>query len=144
MSILTKTEHPHVGRDGKGRPVVGKAGLEVHILARWSQLGCTVDELAESYPFLSRGEILDALSYYHDHEAEVDTLIKANSPPDEWPACRATHETVSRSGCPRPTRRHAAFRICGRGNYAGSPQARSRGRGPTNLRRVSRPGHPHP
>jgi uncharacterized protein (DUF433 family) len=83
MSTLTRTEHPHVARNAKGRPVVGAAGLEVHILARWWQLGCTIDELAESYPYLSRGEILDGLSYFHDHEAEILPLIEANIPPDE-------------------------------------------------------------
>jgi len=83
MSTLVKTEHPHVSRNAKGRPVVGDAALEVHILARWWQLGCTVEELAESYPYLTRGEILDALSYYHDHEAEILPLIQANLPPDE-------------------------------------------------------------
>ena len=83
MSILAKTEPPHVARDPKGRPVVGGAALEVHILARWWQLGCTVEEIAQSYPYLSRGEILDALSYYHDHMAEVEALIQANRPPDE-------------------------------------------------------------
>lgn len=82
MVVLTKTEHPHVSRDANGRPVVGAAALEVHILARWWQLGCTLDDLAESYPYLNRGEILDALSYYHDHAAEVDALIQANLPPD--------------------------------------------------------------
>jgi len=68
--------------DGKGRPVVGEAALEVHILVEYWQLGWGVNELAEGYPFLSKGEILDALSYYHDHEAEIDALIEANSPPD--------------------------------------------------------------
>jgi uncharacterized protein (DUF433 family) len=83
VSVETATEHPHVTRDAKGRPVVGSVRLEVHILARWWQLGCTVEELAESYPFLTRGEILDALSYYHDHESEVQRLIDLNSPPNE-------------------------------------------------------------
>ncbi len=83
MNTLMQTEHPHVARDSRGRPVVGKAALEVDVLARWWQLGCTVDELAESYPYLTRGEILDALSYYHDHEAEIGSLIQANDLPDD-------------------------------------------------------------
>ena len=82
MSVLTTTEHPHVRVDVKGRPVVGTAALEVHVLARYWQLGMTLDELAEGYPYLSKGEILDALSYYHDHQDEIDALIQANQPPD--------------------------------------------------------------
>jgi uncharacterized protein (DUF433 family) len=78
MTILTRTEHPHVSRGTRGRPVVGKAALQVHILARWWQLGCTVEELAASYPYLTRGEILDALSYCHDHEAEIGALIQVS------------------------------------------------------------------
>jgi uncharacterized protein (DUF433 family) len=37
-----------------------------------------VDELAESYPYLGKAEILDALSYNHDHHAEVEALMQAN------------------------------------------------------------------
>ena len=83
MSVLIKTEHPHVSRDAKGRPVVGAAALEVHVLAEAWGLGVTLDELAEGYPYLSKGEILDALSYYHDHEEEIDALISRNRVPDE-------------------------------------------------------------
>jgi uncharacterized protein (DUF433 family) len=78
-----KTEHPHVRRDENGRPVVGAARMDVHVLARLMQLGTPVEEMAAGYPFLSKGEILDALSYYCDHEDEVNDLIRANQALDD-------------------------------------------------------------
>ena len=81
MSAVLITEHPHVYRDQRQRAVVGKAALEVHVLAAYYNLGWSVTDLAEAYPFLTRGEILDALSYYEDHREEIDTRITANLPP---------------------------------------------------------------
>ena len=83
MSTTTQTEHPHVRRDEKGRPVVGNTKLEVHVLAGYWRLGWQLEDLACGYPYLSMAEILDALSYYMDHTAEVDALIRANEPPAE-------------------------------------------------------------
>ena len=81
METLLQTEHPHVRRDERGRPVVGDAKLEVHILAEYWRLGWTLDELVAGYPYLSVSEILDALSYSLDHRTEVDALIHANRAP---------------------------------------------------------------
>ncbi len=66
--------------------MVGSGNLEVHILARLWQLEVPVEELASDYPYLSKGEILDALSYYCDHQAEVDALIAGNRVPEELSA----------------------------------------------------------
>ena len=85
MSTLVETEHPHVRRDANGRPVVGSAELELHVLAEYWRLGWSLDELAAGYPFLSIPEVLDALSFYTDHREEVDALIRLNRPPECQP-----------------------------------------------------------
>lgn len=82
MAAADETEHPHVRRDERGRPVVGDARLHLHVLAEFWRLGWTLDELAAGYPFLSVAQILGALSYYMDHQDEVDALIRANLAPE--------------------------------------------------------------
>jgi len=86
MSTALLTEHPHVTRDEQGRPLVGAARLRLQVLAEYWRLGWSLDELAAGYPFLTMAEILDALSYYMDHREEVDTLIRANRPPEHTEA----------------------------------------------------------
>lgn len=83
MTTALRTEHPHVTRDEQGRPRVGSASLQLHILAEYWRLGWSLDGLAAGYPFLTMAEILDALSYYLDHRDEVEALIRANRPPEE-------------------------------------------------------------
>lgn len=78
MSVLIATEHPHVKRDDRGRPVAGKHATALHVLAEYWRLGWTLEELASGYPHLSMAEILDVLSFYLDNRAEVDALIRAN------------------------------------------------------------------
>jgi uncharacterized protein (DUF433 family) len=82
MNSVLPTEHPHVRRDERGRPLVGTAGLELHVLAEYWRLGWSLDELAGGYPYLTMAEILDGLSYYLDHRDEVEALIRANRPPE--------------------------------------------------------------
>jgi uncharacterized protein (DUF433 family) len=82
MSTALPTEHPHVRRDERGRPLVGAAGLELHVLAEYWRLGWSLDELAAGYPYLTMAEILDALSFYLDHREEVEALIRANRAPE--------------------------------------------------------------
>lgn len=82
MNALAETEHPHVKRDEAGYPVVGKHATSLHVLAEYWRLGWTLDELAAGYPHLAMAEILDALSFYLDHRAEVDALIRANRAPN--------------------------------------------------------------
>ena len=82
MSTALPTEHPHVRRDERGRPVVGSAGLQLHVLAEYWRLGWSLEELAAGYPHLTMAEILDGLSFYLDHREEIDTLIRANRIPE--------------------------------------------------------------
>ena len=86
MDTALHTEHPHIFRDPRGRPVVGTTGLELHILAEYWRLGWPIEDLATAYPYLSMAEILDGLSFYLDHREEVDSLIQANRTPDPDPS----------------------------------------------------------
>jgi uncharacterized protein (DUF433 family) len=92
MSVLSKTEHPHVCRNDRGRPVVGKAEVKLGVIAAYWNLGWTLEQLEQNYPWLTRAEILDALSFYEDHREEIDLLIEQNRPPI---SCRRMASTPS-------------------------------------------------
>lgn len=56
-------------------------GTRVHVRAivgYWKQ-GLSVEEILDAVPHLSPAQVLDALSYYHDHRAEIEREIRENS-----------------------------------------------------------------
>ena len=78
MASEAKTEHPHVVRvEGVrgGRPCIKGTGITVMLIAKFYKMGCDPDEILRLYPFLSAASVYDALSYYHDHQAEVEKDI---------------------------------------------------------------------
>jgi uncharacterized protein (DUF433 family) len=58
-----------------GRAHVRGTGLTVALIARFHQMGASPEELLAAYPQLSAGGLYDALSYYHDHRAEIDAEL---------------------------------------------------------------------
>ena len=58
-----------------GRPHVRGTGLSVELLAGFYRLGATPDELLLAYPQLPAAALYDALSYYHDHQPEIDAAL---------------------------------------------------------------------
>ena len=45
------------------------------LIARFYKMGATPDELLATYPQLRPATLYDALSYYHDHQPEIDRLL---------------------------------------------------------------------
>ncbi len=70
----TATDHPHIthipGVSG-GRPVIRGTRTPVQIIVGYYKLGMSIDEIAGSLPHLTPAHIFDALSYYHDHQADI-------------------------------------------------------------------------
>ena len=78
------TDHPHVTQTPGvcgGRPVVRGTRVPVKALVGYYRMGYTLAEILEGFD-LSSAQLHDALSYYYDHQAEIDADIKA----DELPA----------------------------------------------------------
>ena len=77
-----RTEHPYIVRTPGvvgGRPRVDGTRLAVWFIARCANDGSTPEELASTYANLTLASVHDALSYYHDHKADVDAEIEENS-----------------------------------------------------------------
>lgn len=75
------TEHPHIVRTEGivgGRPRVRNSRLAVWLLAAMWKEGDTVEELALSYKHVPKSALYDAISYYLDHQTEIDREIEEN------------------------------------------------------------------
>ncbi len=56
--------------------------IPIKVLVRYHQMGYTSTEILAGYTGLTPAQLYDALSYYYDHQAEIEADIKA----DELPA----------------------------------------------------------
>jgi uncharacterized protein (DUF433 family) len=82
MTTETKTEHPHIvmtpGVCG-GRARIAGSRIAVDFVARYLQSGIDAKELLEMYPHLKPAAVHDAISYYYDHQADVDRFNAENT-----------------------------------------------------------------
>jgi len=75
MSTIIKTEHPYIVRIDDvcgGRPVIKGTRTSVQSIAGYYKLGMDIEEIMEGLPHLSAAQVYDALSYYHDHQDEIE------------------------------------------------------------------------
>jgi uncharacterized protein (DUF433 family) len=80
MTVVT-TEHPHIVRNariGEGEPIVVGTAVRVRILVEYWREGTSPEELIEAFPHLTLAQVFDALSYYQDHQPEINALIEQN------------------------------------------------------------------
>ena len=82
MTAPIKTEHPHIvkvpGVVG-GRPVIRGTRISVDFIARFLHSGVGPAEILEMYPHLTPAGVYDAISYYYDHQAEIDGWLRDNT-----------------------------------------------------------------
>jgi len=74
------TEHPHIVRKqtiSGERPFIRGTGMPVWLIASFYKAGDSVESILISYPHLSPAAVYDAISYYHDHQAELEEEIAA-------------------------------------------------------------------
>ena len=79
----TETSHPYVTRSPDfcgGRPIVHGTRIPVQTIVGYYKLGMSVDEILTGLPHLTAAQVFDALSYYHDHQAEIEADITAAEP----------------------------------------------------------------
>ena len=78
-----ETLHPHITRIPDvcgGRPVVRGTRIPVQTIVGYYKQGLSADEILAGLPHLTAAQVLDALSYYHDHQAEIEADIVAAEP----------------------------------------------------------------
>jgi uncharacterized protein (DUF433 family) len=78
-----ETTHPHIIRVPDvcgGRPIVRGTRILVQTIVGYYKQGLSVDEILVGLPHLTAAQVFDALSYYHDHQAEIEADIAAAEP----------------------------------------------------------------
>jgi len=88
-----QTGHPHIIRVESvcgGRPIVAGTRISVRTLVERTRLGDSPEQIVADYPPLTLAQIYDALSYYHEHKAEIEDEIAANEEALAWVMKRST------------------------------------------------------
>jgi uncharacterized protein (DUF433 family) len=64
-----------------GRPRLEGTRLSVEFIVKQIEAGDTPTDIVELYPdgYITLAAVHSALSYYHDHKAEIDTQIREHS-----------------------------------------------------------------
>lgn len=73
-----RTEHPHIVRDPQvcgGSPTISGTRISVLQIAIMWKGGDTVDEILQAFPHLKASQVHDAISYFLDHQQEIDEEI---------------------------------------------------------------------
>lgn len=77
-----RTEHPHIVRiEGVhgGRPTIRGTGVSVQTIVEQTRLGRSPQQIVEDFEsVLTLAQVYDALSYYHEHEPEIEQDIAQN------------------------------------------------------------------
>ena len=76
---LQELPHPHIERRQGvqgGRPVIRGTRNLVSTLVVSYRNGASIEALLSDFPHLQPAQVHDALSYYYDHQAEIDREIE--------------------------------------------------------------------
>ncbi len=78
--MQTKTEHPYVEINPEvsgGSAVISGTRIRiVDVAIEYEYLNCTPDDIVNAHPHLKLEQVHDALSYYYEHQTELDNKIK--------------------------------------------------------------------
>jgi uncharacterized protein (DUF433 family) len=84
--MLTVTEHPYIVTDDRilsGEPIIKGTRTTVRAIVENWRMGITPEEIPHHLPHLNVAQVFDALSYYSDHQAEINKYIEHNRIPDD-------------------------------------------------------------
>ncbi len=84
--MIEATEHLYVVTNDQilsGEPIIKGTRTPVRaIVGLWRQ-GVRPEEIPRHLPHLTLAQVFDALSYYSDHQAEINSHIERNYIPEE-------------------------------------------------------------
>jgi uncharacterized protein (DUF433 family) len=84
--MVTETGHYYIVRDDRilgGEPIVKGTRTPVRAVVELWRLGYSPDEVPRELPHLTLAAVFDALSYYSDHQDEIQNYIERNRVPEE-------------------------------------------------------------
>lgn len=81
MQKPTPTKRPHIVRKPGprgGEPLIHDTALSVRTIVQRVRAGESPEQIAQIFPMLTLTQVYAALSYYHEHPAEIETYIREN------------------------------------------------------------------
>lgn len=84
--MSTSTEHRYVVSDDRilnGEPIIKGTRTPVRAIVEIYRLGTAPEEIPKRLPHLTLAQVFDALSYYSDHQDEINAFIERNRIRDE-------------------------------------------------------------
>ena len=77
------TEHPYIVRVpgiAGGEPIIKGTRVPVRAIVLNYKASETLEEILEAYPHVPPAAVFDAVSYYLDHQEEIEAFIEENRP----------------------------------------------------------------
>jgi uncharacterized protein (DUF433 family) len=84
--MIIETEHPYIVKDEsilRSEPIIKGTRTPVRAIIENWRLGYMPEEIPLHLPHLSLAQVFDALSYYQDHQKEINHYIELNNVSDE-------------------------------------------------------------
>ena len=84
--MIHATQHRYIVNNDEilgGEPIVAGTRTPVRAVAELWRLGFTPEEITSHLPHLTLAQVFDALSYYSDHQPEINEAIARNAVPEE-------------------------------------------------------------
>lgn len=79
--MVTKTEHLYIVKNDRilsGEPIIVGTRTPVRAVVELWRLGLSPEEIQRELPHLSPAALFDALSYYSDHQEDINAFIECN------------------------------------------------------------------
>lgn len=83
--MTTTTQHRYVVQDERilsGEPIIEGTRTPVRAIVEMWRQGIVPEDIPRRLPHLRLSQVFDALSYYSDHQAEINGYIERNHIPD--------------------------------------------------------------
>lgn len=84
--MVQTTEHFYIVRDERilsSEPIIKGTRTPVRAIVETWRMGIAPEEISRGLPHLTLAQIFDALSYYSDHQEEINAYIERNRIPDD-------------------------------------------------------------
>ncbi|MGV0028138.1 DUF433 domain-containing protein [Phormidesmis priestleyi] len=84
--MVQTTEHLYIVRDERilsSEPIIKGTRTPVRAIVETWRMGIAPEEISRGLPHLTLAQIFDALSYYSDHQEEINAYIERNRIPDD-------------------------------------------------------------
>ena len=83
---MIMTQHRYIVRDEQilnREPIIEGTRTPVRAIVELWRLGYVPEEILDHLPHLSLAQVFDVLSYYSDHQTEINAYIEKNRIPEE-------------------------------------------------------------